>query len=90
MKNITYSAIKQPKRSEHRASMQGSNLHSDDGKLNEVNSMKLRLIYGFNDPDHAVFCDLENEAYIGTTLVYIARCDDGSTIQAPSDMFKIA
>ena len=52
--------------------------------------MKLRLIYGFNDPEHAIYCDLENEAYIVNTLVYIARCDDGSTIQAPSDMFKIA
>ena len=49
----------------------------------------IRLIYGFNDPKYAIFCNLENEAYAGKTLVYIARCDDGSMIQAPCDMFKV-
>ncbi len=66
VKNITYSAIKQPKRSEHRASMQDNNLHSDDGKLTRRKHMEEIQLQGIGKRPAIS----TNALHIGDTIVW--------------------
>lgn len=46
------------------------------------------LIYGFNDPENAIFCVYEGYRIASDgTIIIFARCD-GGVIQAPIEMFK--
>lgn len=46
------------------------------------------LLYGFNDPDNAIVCTLQDITFNKMDILYKARTEDGDTIIAPIEMFK--
>lgn len=47
----------------------------------------MKLLYGFNDPENAIECELIETKYIDGDFYYIARCDGGK-IQAQASFFQ--
>lgn len=47
----------------------------------------MKLLYGFNDPENAIKCELIESKYIDNEFYYIARCEGGK-IQAHVSFFQ--